>query len=383
MRNTFKGILKKLLLSIDTCIVFRLDNRQKTGVLLVRLDAIGDFIIWLDSAKEYRRIYPNQKITLVGNSSWSQMARALPYWDEVWPINIRDFSYKPFYRWAMLLKLRRANFETAIEPTFSRTMLGDSCIRASGAKHRIGSISNTCNIREHEKNYSDQWYTQLLPANSIPMMELDRNAEFISHLAKNKFISGISIWPMAAELLPPLKIKKAYAIIFPGASWQGRKWPHQNFYKVGEQLNQKYSWQILLCGADSDYVICQQITMLLPSVFVNLAGKTTLQELAELIRGAQVLISNETSAVHIAAAVGTFSVCILGGGHFGRFVPYPDHVKGAKPIVAYNHMFCFNCNWKCEQPHDSAGPVPCITGVSVEQVLSLIPNTLISVPNSI
>jgi ADP-heptose:LPS heptosyltransferase len=104
-----------------------------------------------------------------------------------------------------------------------------------------------------------------------------------------------------------------------------------------------------------------------------LSGKTTLQELAELIRGAEILISNETSAVHIAAAVGTNSVCILGGGHFGRFLPYPKHVKGARPIVADKYMPCFNCNWKCEWPHEPSGAVPCVTGVSIEQVLRLIP----------
>tara|TARA_B110000971_G_scaffold124493_1_gene127412 strand:+ start:2571 stop:3710 length:1140 start_codon:yes stop_codon:yes gene_type:complete len=374
MLRFLKYAAKQLLLKLEWLTILCQPFKPKSGIVLVRLDAIGDFIIWLDTAKEYRRIYPNQKITLVGNLSWSQLASELPFWDEVWPINISDFRRKPFYRWAILLKLRCANFEVAIEPTFSRsTMLGDSCIRASGAAQRIGSIGDACNINLRAKIFSDKWYTQLLQANTKQMMELDRNAEFISHLTNNVFISDLPVLPVMGALSSQLQFKNPYMILFPGASWHGRKWPHQFFYNVGKQLNKQYGWQILICGADLDYQVSQKIAGLSPEVFVNLAGKTTLQELAELIRGAQILISNETSAVHIAAAVGTYSICILGGGHYGRFLPYPEHIKRTKPVVAVKHMLCFKCNWKCDQPHDPAESVPCVKGVTVEQVLDLIP----------
>ncbi|MBT4662351.1 MAG: lipopolysaccharide heptosyltransferase family protein, partial [Candidatus Marinimicrobia bacterium] len=41
-------------------------------VLLIRQDAIGDFVMWLDTAKEYRELYPseNNRIVLVGNAVW-------------------------------------------------------------------------------------------------------------------------------------------------------------------------------------------------------------------------------------------------------------------------------------------------------------------------
>jgi ADP-heptose:LPS heptosyltransferase len=55
----------------------------------------------------------------------------------------------------------------------------------------------------------------------------------------------------------------------------------------------------------------------------DLTGKTTLPQLVNLIAGAKILISNESCAVHIAAAVGTNAVCISNGNHFGKFNPYP------------------------------------------------------------
>lgn len=377
MKKAFKYFLKSILLNVDRFVSSTLCNNKKSGVLLIRLDAIGDFIIWLDTAKEYRRIYPNQKITLIANAAWADMAHGLPFWDDVWPVKLLDLTWKPLYRWALFRKVSSAHFETAIHPTFSRVFLhGDSVIHASHARHRIGSLSDNCSISASDKAISDRWYTQLLPASSKPMMELDRNAEFISHLTAKGFKASLPQWPVMATLPNRLQPKGAYAILFPGASWHGRQWPEQSFADVGEQLHRLHGWQMVLCGAPSERALCQAIAEAAPEASLNLAGITTLAELAELIRGAQLLIANETSAVHIATAVGTPAVCIVGGGHYGRFVPYPDHGLGTKPLVAAKLMPCFNCNWQCSQPYDSTGPVPCISGVPVAQVMALAQQAL-------
>ncbi len=366
------------MLNFDLFITLGLNSKNKNGIVLIRLDAIGDFVIWLDSAKEYRHIYPNQKITLVANSTWTSMAKDLPYWDDVWPVNLHDFTRKPLYRMKILRKLRRANFETAIQPTFSRAFLhGDSLIRATGSRKRIGSIGDNSNISVSDKLISDQWYTHLLPASLMPLMELLRNAEFVSQLTGKNFIASLPKLPVMSSLSRQLQVKRDYVILFPGASWHGRQWPIQNFIQVGEWLHKQRGLQIVLCGSPSDYILCKVIQDSLSAECINMAGRTTLQELVELIRETQILISNDTSVVHIAAAVDTYSICILGGGHYGRFLPYPDHVKGVKPVVADKHMLCFNCNWKCDQPHEPAGAMPCVKGVSVEKVLTLIKQELV------
>jgi len=84
---------------------------HNNGVLLVRLDAIGDFILWLDSAKEYRRLYPGEKITLYANSAWSDLAKLLPYWDRVVPVDVHLFSKRTFYRWKSLFNIGRFGFD--------------------------------------------------------------------------------------------------------------------------------------------------------------------------------------------------------------------------------------------------------------------------------
>ena len=60
-------------------------------MLLIRQDAIGDFVLWLDTAKEYRKSYhpENYKIVLVGNALWCDFVKGLPFWDEVLLVNVK------------------------------------------------------------------------------------------------------------------------------------------------------------------------------------------------------------------------------------------------------------------------------------------------------
>jgi ADP-heptose:LPS heptosyltransferase len=372
-----KYLIKWCLLGLDgiSSVSF---NPKKKGVVIVRLDSIGDFIIWLDTAKEYRRIYPNQKITLIANAAWADMASCLTYWDEVWPVSLDSLKWSSICRWVILHKVSRANFETAIHPTFSRSfMYGDSVIRATRANFRIGSIGDTSNIKANDKAISDRWYNQLIKASPNSLMELFRNAEFIKNLTGKDFTCSLPKWP-AIGVRPKkiLQLNNDYAILFPSASWHGRQWPKQYFVELGERLHHLYGWQIFLCGAPSDYLLCQEIAESASINFFNLAGQTTLVEFAEILRGAKLLISNETSAAHLAVSVGSPSVIILGGGHHGRFLPYPEYLLGVKTKVATNRMPCFNCNWQCTESYDTMGPVPCISGVSVAQVLALVPQAL-------
>ena len=113
-----------------------LNQNQLKIVLLIRQDAIGDFILWLDTAKEYRKYFPpeNYKIILVGNELWFDLAKELPFWDEVLPVNVKAFKTLSFYRWEILRKVRSFGADIAIQPTFSREFYhGDSLVRASNA----------------------------------------------------------------------------------------------------------------------------------------------------------------------------------------------------------------------------------------------------------
>lgn len=345
-------------------------REAKTGIVLIRVDAIGDFVIWLDSAKEYRRLYSGQRIVLIANAAWADWAASFPYWDEVWSLDGRRFVRDIAYRIKMLYKVRRSGFETAIQPTYSRTFMhGDSLIYASAATQRIGSEGDQSNITSAAKAISNRWYTRLIPSGDQKLMELERNAEFISNLSGLPYQFELPSVPKSGIDAGSRPWQGGYIVLFPGASWSGRCWPLVHFAELAARLYSQYALPVVLCGGTGDVGLCEKLGSTLTMPFVNWAGRTNLAELAGVIQNAHLLVCNETSAVHIAAAVGTPAVCVVGGGHYGRFLPYPHKLRGNIPRVACHNLPCFNCNWSCSMPHDAGGAVPCVADVSVNQAL--------------
>jgi ADP-heptose:LPS heptosyltransferase len=107
-------------------------------------------------------------------------------------------------------------------------------------------------------------------------------------------------------------------------------------------------------------------------------GQTTLPELAGVIANAKLTVTNDTSAAHLAAALCTPAVAILGGGHFGRFLPYPAECKpdnGALHVACHS-MPCYQCNWRCVHARRPDDPGPCITSVTVDAVWAIVERML-------
>lgn len=355
-------------------------SQPKNGVAIIRIDAIGDFILWLDSAQHYQTIYPSQKITLIANSTWAEVADQLPFWDSVWSIDRIKFKKNILYRYYWIYKIRSANFETVVQPTHSRIFIeGDSILKASDATHRIGAQGDLNNISSTHKKMSDTWYTKLIPTKPGLMHELYRNNEFIKNLSVTDYPINIPFLQLKREQSRK-QMLSPYFVIFPGASGVGKRWPLENFIKISDKLCREHSWQCIYCGSDNEIEINHQLQFK-KNQYINLIGKTSLSDLVGIIKNAKLLISNDTSAIHIAMAVQTPAVCILGGGHFGRFLPYPSELVDINQVAAYHPMNCFNCDWKCSIPHSLDGPKPCVEKVDIRQVYELATRVLLNKPD--
>ena len=347
-------------------------HNQLKLILLIRQDRIGDFILWLDTAKEYRKYYPpeNYKIILIGNAIWSDLAKGLPFWDEVLPVNVKAFKALSRYRWNILRKVRNFGAKIAIQPTYSREFYhGDSLIRASNASKKVSSAGNMSNRNQLKSNLADRWHTELIPSSPEQLSELERNAEFFSGFIKKLYLPSYPELELSGDCkIQELKHKSFY-ILSLGANKKYREWPYKYYAKIAQKIHKKTGWLGLICGAENEFYLGEHIKKLCDAPLQNYTGQTTLSELTCLLAKSQILISNETGTAHIANAVGTPTVCILGGGHFGRFVPYPElsgKINNLK--VVYYKMPCYGCDWKCVYHIKDEDPAPCISNISVDAV---------------
>lgn len=353
-------------------------KRQK--LLVIKLDAIGDFILWLDFARGLRELYPAKtyEVTLLANQEWEDFAAGISWFDVVIPVDRMRFILNPFYRFRILLEIRRQGFEILIDPTFSREFqFSPAMARVSGVTRRVAPQGVVGNQRHWQKQLSDKWYDRFLPSTPEPLMELQRNAEFLRGLGAVDFKARLPEYRAksagrVAENIP-------YYILFPGASWDKKQWPVENFSALATMIHQSTGWKGVLCGGPNETDLSRQILERTDAPLEDRIGQTSLEELAGLIASARLLVTNDTSAVHLGAAVATRTVCILGGGHFGRFLPYQvdEETSGRPvPVAVWHKMDCFGCNWQCIYPLDGRQAVPCIAGISVEQVWQVIRENL-------
>lgn len=351
-------------------------NIRKT-LLLVKVDAIGDFILWLPSAHAFRKLYPvnEWEITLLANQNWADLARRLAIFDNVYALDNRKFHQNWAYRFKTLIWVVNQHFQIAINAVFSREFLsGDALIRASQAQQRIGQKGDSFNQLVWLKQISDRWYTQLKPDDGKAKTELKRNAELVDYLGSHEAFAlpKLSTSDFSSDLIP----KKPYFVLFPGASWTGRQWPTANFSEISMKISRQTGWHAVVCGGSGDVESASELESECKLGLTNLAGKTDLHQLAALLAGSELVLTNETSAAHIGPAVGTMTICIAGGGHYGRFVPYDSELNPEKLIVVNHNMPCYGCNWNCIYPYENNSPMPCMTGVSVDQVWQAVSRVL-------
>jgi len=369
------------------CVPYRREN----SILIMRIDYIGDAIVWLDSAKEFKKHFPNKHLVLLCNVVWKEVAEKLPYFDEVIAVSKDKLFQNVGYRLKTFRILKRRKFEQIINMVYSRDyFVTDLLVRNMRADKKVGSVGNYENTEKNLrrllpdykqcsfnlKKKADKFYTKLVDSTPEPLMELNRSAEFIRNYLDKSFQSQLPVIPFQIPISNQMP-KQDYVVIFMGASTLRRVWNIANYAEVIKNINPNY--EIVLCGGKADEPLYEEFKKINTEdrIVTNLIGKTTLTELFSIIKHAKFIITNETSASHITVAVKTPSVCILAGAHYGRFQPYiveniSDKEKKYLPKVVNYFMDCYYCNHICKYISDKKTTYPCIAKISPQLVIEKI-----------
>ncbi|KAA3617052.1 MAG: lipopolysaccharide heptosyltransferase family protein [Calditrichaeota bacterium] len=385
--------LKSILVSIRDLLLYFSDSvfklfstkslKESNQIAIVRMDAIGDFLLWHGFASAIRKHYSESRITFICNKVVYDLVKTFPYFDTIIPINVKDFRNKLKYRYSVLKSLQNNQFEILLNPLYNRRenfIDAESVVRLLKAKSKIGY--NGERPQSHYKFISDKWYSQLIDSDNKQLMELERNSEFNAAIGIPDIKPDQLLIPI--QLIPDYKIESDnYYILFPGAGSTIRQWPVDKFAQIATEIYLKYKLTVVICGGPGDKDLAKHLTNQLDVPFIDKTGQTSLPEFMGIIKKSRFLIGNETSAVHMAALLKVPSVCLLGGGHYKRFIPFVWQGKelNFSPHPVIHKMDCFNCNWKCIYNLQNNPVAPCISKIASELVLKSISEFYIN-PNN-
>ena len=134
--------------------------------------------------------------------------------------------------------------------------------------------------------------------------------------------------------------------ICPGAEYgPAKRWMPERFIEAAKRVGETRACEWVLVGTAKDRQLGEEIAAALGERCENRIGKTTLAELIETLRGCQVLLTNDTGTMHLAAWLGVPTAAVFGSTDpvlTGPLAP-PERVRILRHQVECSPCFLRNC----------------------------------------
>ena len=353
--------------------------RERKTVVFVKLDGIGDYVMWRPAFGWLDRIYPQGEWdrVLVANDKWEGLAVGDGFFDQVVAVNNDRFVLSPLYRLRTMCQIRTLWAEHVLNARLTRTFLWeDSIVRVSGAPVRIGNRGIDNLMIPVQEWISRDWYTLLTSPPEKGEHEIDAHRRFIAEFsgADEQLLEHAAIEPITKGNLE----QKPFAIFFLGVSDPAKRWPIRNFAEVASTVADRHGLEIVLCGAPGEERVAAEFRGLFDGEVLDLVGRQTLAELSDLLTRGHLVVTNDTGAGHISSMAGVPTVVLTPGNHVGRFFPYSGAARalGVRQYSVIHEMPCFGCGWTCIYKLEPGEPRPCIANITVDDVLWVIGEAL-------
>jgi heptosyltransferase-2 len=144
----------------------------------------------------------------------------------------------------------------------------------------------------------------------------------------------------------------------PGAAYgPAKRWLPGRFVDVCKWIAESYPAKFILFGGEGDREVCRMVADGIGRHGIDLCAKTTLREFAALLEKCALVLSNDSGAMHLAAAIGTRVIAIFGSTPPSKSAP-PENCT-----VLWKNVPCSPC-FKRECPMD----FQCMTSISPQEV---------------
>lgn len=339
-------------------------------ILWVRTDAIGDAVLSASMLPWISQAYPGAEITVLCQEHVAPLYEACPHVSRCLTFSRADLAKGPDRLEALVRQVGALHADLCLCSIYSREPLSDLMVSASGAWRKIAMDGDTANITEQKKTANNRVFTTLVEG--LPEgCELDRHAHFLRALGIEAGPLRPTVWIDEADEAFAESLFNTHGLdphrtlaLFAGAQS-----PHRIYPGYGRALSEALAgedWTVVALGTHADRTTHASTLAGYTGPILDLCGKATLRQTAAVLKRCRLAVGAETGLAHIACAVETPQVVVLGGGHFGRFMP-----SSPLTTAAVNPLSCFLCDWRC--PYSRAYCVkdlhPSVVAEAIRQTL--------------
>ncbi len=311
---------------------------------------LGDAIMALPALADVRRTLPSVSIAVVARQSVAPLFSLVPGVDELMFLSPREAGADP------IVGLRGGRLDAVILLTNSfRTAM---MAWRAGIPERWG--------------YRSDWRGPLL-TRAVARPGRGHQAHYYQRLvAELGFRNG----PQRPQLTVPDDVRAAASLLLREAGWDSgaplvaiapgaaygsaKRWPSGSFAALASALIGEHA-TVVLVGSDADRAAAEEVKKGVGSPLVDLVGRTELPALAGVFVHCRALVTNDSGAMHMAAALDVPVVALFGPTNERETRP----LGSAPATVLTSQVWCRPCMLRdCPIDHR------CMRGITVETVLS-------------
>ena len=330
------------------------------NILIIKPSSLGDVVQALPVLKLLRRKYPHARIDWLVNDALADILLDNPYlhtvhrWDRASWRQPRRFVRAFRNAASVVRRLRQTDYDVVID---LQGLLRSALLAfLSGGKTVIGFANS--------REMAPMFYRERVAIPTENMHSVDRYVLAVGGDVTHEIEFPMGLPRKDERSTEALLDRMGYdngkplVIFAPAARWPTKRWPAQNFAALAEGLVKKQGAEVGFVGSPGDAVLARRIVSLSRCRMMDFSARTTLKQLACLLREADVVVGNDSGPIHVAAALGTPVI-----GLYGPTSPLKTGPYGRTHTVLTSGLRCSPCfSRTCSISAE------CMRAISVESV---------------
>lgn len=291
------------------------------NILVVRNDRFGEFLLNIPAFRALKETFTHARLIIVVDPYVREIAQSLPFIDEIIEWDRGRHALLEKLRFIGLLRKKDIDMAVILNPSRDFniiTTLAGIPIRAGYDRKWGFLLTHKIKDKKHLGEKHEVEYNLELAS----LVEAKTNDNALSVSIDNNIIN---------DLLRDTGIKDYDNLIalHPWTSDPLKQWPAEYFYALAQRLIRELNLKVLIIGGPQDSGKDIYFSKnLLGDNLINMAGRTTLMQLAAILKRCKLLISGDSGPVHLACAVNTRALAIfrndIPGKSPGRWGPWGE-----------------------------------------------------------
>ena len=275
-------------------------------ILIIRLSSLGDIVLTQPVAKILRETFPDAEIDYYTKKQFVDLVKAFGQID-----NILVWEKQNAINFRKLLQLRKKydvviDLHAKLNTFLIRTIVGAQKNAVYRKKHLLRFLI----IKKLTRKKIDS--TVSLYFSALKKLGIEKHFDYPQFSYNLNYDSQ----PLSSHRKYDFHLGNAKKIlIFPGALHRTKMYPTTQFAEFIDSVPQNWNCRFIVAGAKNEKNICRQLIFNTKTDIIDLCGKLTLSELISAIEAADVVISNDSGPMHIAAALKKPQISVFGATH--------------------------------------------------------------------